>query len=77
MYLLSFSVLRGILGAPSRTYRHEASGVPSAVDHVWRCGCSAREDANGCTAFPCEQHGMLKRLMFEQRVADSLQYGRF
>ena len=60
----SFDVLRSTLGAPARTVRYMGSGLPNCEDHVWRCGCAAREVSGMCDLVPCGRHGELNRTAF-------------
>jgi hypothetical protein len=60
----SFDVLRSTLGAPARTFRYMGSGLPNCEDHVWRCGCAAREVSGMCDLVPCGRHGELNRTAF-------------
>jgi len=62
----SFEFLRSTLGAPMRTFRYKGSGMPDCEDHVWRCGCAARQKAATCDLTPCPQHGQLNRTAFFQ-----------
>lgn len=54
-----FVYLRAVLGSPSRTFRYIATGVPNIEDHVWRCGCAAREICGACELVACSAHGLL------------------
>jgi len=58
---LTFAFLRSALGDPARTFSYVASGTPDVHDHVWRCGCAARERARLCSLEPCGKHGLLRR----------------
>ena len=60
----SFDVLRSTIGAPARTFRYMGSGLPNCEDHVWRCGCAARETAGMCDLAPCSRHEELNRTAF-------------
>jgi hypothetical protein len=57
-----FAYLRAMLGAPARTFRYVDSGAPNVEDHVWRCGCAARESAGACELIACDDHGSLERV---------------
>jgi len=59
-----FEVLRSVLGPPVRTFTYAGSGVPSCDDHVWRCGCAAREQGGLCDLTPCASHAELNRTAF-------------
>jgi hypothetical protein len=60
----AFIALRSVLGQPARTFRYMDSGVPNCDDHVWRCGCAAREKGGMCDLTPCAQHTELNRNAF-------------
>jgi hypothetical protein len=60
----AFATLRSVLGRPARTVRSMDSGLPNCDDHVWRCGCAAREKAGTCALTPCGQHAELNRTAF-------------
>jgi len=60
----SFDVLRSTLGPPARTFRYMGSGLPNCEDHVWRCGCAARQKEELCDLTPCVRHAELNRLAF-------------
>ncbi len=62
----SFDVLRSALGVPSRTFRYMGSGLPNGQDHLWRCGCAARQKGEVCELVPCERHAELNRTAFFQ-----------
>ncbi len=64
----SFVKLRATLGAPLRTMSSMESGLPNFVDHVWRCGCAARERAGVCDHVPCERHGEGNRDTYGDRA---------
>ena len=55
----TFGYLRSVLGTPTRTFSYAQSGVANAEDHVWRCGCAAREQASWCDLIACGRHGEL------------------
>jgi hypothetical protein len=57
-------VLRSTLGPPGRTFRYQGSGIPNCEDHVWRCGCAAREKSGMCELTPCGRHADLNRDAF-------------
>ena len=59
-----FEVLRSTLGPPLRTFTYQGSGVPNCEDHVWRCGCAAREKSGMCDLTPCGRHAELNRDAF-------------
>lgn len=65
----SFPYLRSVLGAPARTFSYSASGRQPVQDHVWRCGCAAREEGELCTLEPCGTHAALPREAFFRQVA--------
>jgi len=56
-----FAYLRATLGSPARTFRYVDSGAPNIEDHVWRCGCAAREGKGGCELIACCDHVSLDR----------------
>jgi len=58
---LTFAFLRSALGEPARTFSYAGSGSPDLRDHVWRCGCGARERARLCRLEPCAKHLPLRR----------------
>ena len=60
----SFAVLRSALGAPTRTFRYMGSGLPNCEDHVWRCGCAARQSGELCELTPCDLHVEINRALF-------------
>ena len=62
---LTFPFLRSALGNPARTFSYASSGTPDVQDHVWRCGCAAREKARLCALDPCAKHRVLRRGMVE------------
>jgi hypothetical protein len=64
IYQHTFVFLRSILGLPSRTFRYAQSGLDDTEDHVWRCGCAAREHAGACDLVPCGRHADLNRAAF-------------
>lgn len=64
----SFEMLRSTLGAPARTFSYQGSGVANCEDHVWRCGCAAREKGGMCSLVPCTAHTELNRTAFLQAV---------
>lgn len=64
----SFAVLRSALGAPVRTFRYMGSGLPNCEDHIWRCGCAARQKADQCDLTPCSRHEELNRNAFLEAV---------
>ena len=47
-----------------RTFRYMGSGLPNCEDHVWRCGCAARQKAQLCDLTPCDRHTDLNRAAF-------------
>ena len=61
MYEHTFAFLRSTLGPPARTFSYTASAAPDLRDHVWRCGCGAREKDNLCELVPCGKHAPLNR----------------
>ena len=67
----SFAILVSILGRPERTFRYAASGSANVDDHVWRCGCAAREKDRFCDLIPCEKHETLNRALFERRLREN------
>ena len=64
LYQHTFVFLRSTLGLPSRTFRYAQSGLDDAEDHVWRCGCAAREQSGSCDLVPCDRHTELNRSAF-------------
>ncbi len=62
----SFDVLRSALGTPARTFRYMGSGLPNCEDHIWRCGCAARQQGLLCDLTPCGRHTELNRTAFFQ-----------
>jgi hypothetical protein len=56
LYEHTFAFLRSTLGPPARTFTYTASAAPDLRDHVWRCGCGAREKENLCELVPCGKH---------------------
>jgi hypothetical protein len=65
----SFTYLRSVLGAPARTFSYLSSGREPIEDHVWRCGCAAREESQLCSLEPCGRHEALPREAFFRQVA--------
>jgi hypothetical protein len=65
LYEHTFAFLRSVLGPPARTFSYTASAAPDLRDHVWRCGCGAREKHELCELVPCGKHAPLKRGMNE------------
>ena len=63
-----FEALRSTLGPPARTFTYSGSGVPNSEDHVWRCGCAARQQTGLCDLTPCARHEDLNRNAFMQRA---------
>jgi len=61
LYEHTFVFLRSTLGPPARTFSYTASAAPDLRDHVWRCGCGAREKENLCELVPCGKHRPLNR----------------
>ena len=61
MYEHTFVFLRSTLGPPARTFSYSASAAPDLRDHVWRCGCGAREKNDLCELVPCGKHAPLNR----------------
>ena len=59
MYEHTFAFLRSTLGPPARTFSYTASTAPDLRDHVWRCGCGAREKDDLCELVPCGKHARL------------------
>jgi hypothetical protein len=55
----TFGYLRSVLGTPTRTFSYAQSGVANVEDHLWRCGCAAREQAAACDLVACGRHGGL------------------
>jgi hypothetical protein len=64
----TFSFLRAALGAPLRTYRYMSSGTGNVADHVWRCGCAARETGDRCTLEACERHAELNQVAWQRSL---------
>ena len=69
MYDHTFALLRATLGLPARTFSYSASASPDIRDHVWRCGCSARELHEMCELVPCGKHEALNDFWAERRLA--------
>ncbi len=63
MYEHTFAFLRATLGPPARTFSYTASAAPDLRDHVWRCGCGAREKHDLCELVPCGKHAPLNRML--------------
>jgi hypothetical protein len=61
LYEHTFAFLRSVLGPPARTFSYTASAAPDLRDHVWRCGCGAREKDNLCELVACGKHAPLNR----------------
>jgi len=61
LYEHTFAFLRSTLGPPARTFSYTASAAPDLRDHVWRCGCGAREKHDLCELVPCGKHAPLNR----------------
>ena len=61
MYEHTFAFLRATLGPPARTFSYTSSAAPDLRDHVWHCGCGAREKENLCELVPCGKHRPLNR----------------
>ena len=55
----TFGYLRSVLGAPTRTFSYAQSGGANVEDHLWRCGCAAREQAAACDLVACARHAEL------------------
>jgi hypothetical protein len=51
--------LRSVLGAPARTFSYAQSGIANVEDHLWRCGCAARQQAAACDLVACGRHAEL------------------
>jgi hypothetical protein len=64
----TFSFLRAALGAPLRTFRYLSSGAGSVDDHVWRCGCAARETGGVCTLEACERHAGVNQVAWQRSL---------
>jgi hypothetical protein len=64
-----FAYLRATLGTPARTFRYIDSGAPNIEDHVWRCGCAARESKGACELIACNDHLVLDRRLVSRSVA--------
>ena len=60
----TFTYLRSVLGLPSRTVSYAHGGAPNTEDHIWRCGCAARQQQGACDLIPCARHGELNRTAF-------------
>jgi hypothetical protein len=67
----TFAFLVSVLGSPARTFRYAASGTSNVDDHVWRCGCAAREKDRFCDLIPCGAHANVNRTMFERRLREN------
>jgi len=65
----TFIFLRAALGAPLRTFRYMSSGTGNVDDHVWRCGCAARESAGRCTLEACERHSGVNQVAWQRSVS--------
>lgn len=63
---LAFPLLETRLGAPAHTFRYIGLERPVIADHVWRCGCGARDRAGMCDLIPCAQHAFLDPVAYEQ-----------
>jgi hypothetical protein len=61
LYEHTFPFLRATLGPPARTFSYTSSAAPDLRDHVWRCGCGAREKDFLCELVPCGKHRVLNR----------------
>lgn len=72
MFGYPFAYLRATLGAPARTFRYVASDAPNIEDHVWRCGCAARESKGACELIACIDHAALDRRLVARPVATAL-----
>ncbi len=66
-----FSYLRSELGAPARSISYAHSGRAAVDDHVWRCGCAAREKDRFCDLIPCHEHANVNRVLFERRLREN------
>jgi hypothetical protein len=57
-------VLRSVSSWRTPVFGHPYvdSGAPNVEDHVWRCGCAARESAGACELIACDDHGSLERI---------------
>lgn len=61
----SFSLLFSRLGPPARTFSYTDSRAPRFSDHIWSCGCGAREQTGLCDLIPCAQHAYLHPAAYE------------
>jgi hypothetical protein len=66
LYAHTFALLRATLGLPARTFSYAASALPNIRDHVWRCGCSAREQHDMCELVPCGKHEAVNDIGFDR-----------
>jgi hypothetical protein len=66
LYAHTFALLRATLGLPARTFSYSASASPDIRDHVWRCGCAARELHDMCELVPCGKHEAVNDFWFER-----------
>lgn len=53
------------LGPPAHTFRYSDCRPPAVVDHVWLCGCGARDCAATCDLIPCAEHAYLDPVAHE------------
>lgn len=72
LYEHTFAFLRSVLGAPARTFSYSASSAPDIRDHVWRCGCGAREKTDLCELVPCGKHGPLNHRPARVNAAETI-----
>jgi hypothetical protein len=61
----SFSLLSSRLGAVARTFTYTDSRAPRFSDHIWHCGCAAREQSGVCELIPCAKHAYLNPVAYE------------
>jgi hypothetical protein len=68
VYDHTFSFLRDALGAPLRTFRFVSSSTGNVDDHVWRCGCAARETAGRCSLEACDRHQSVNQMAWQRSI---------
>lgn len=61
----AFPVLYARLGPPAHTFTYGGGHRPVVADHVWLCGCGARDRAAMCDLVPCAQHAYLDPVAYE------------
>ena len=61
-----FPALLVRLGPPAHTFRYTSDNRPPVVmDHVWLCGCGARDCGASCDVIPCAKHVYLDPVAHE------------